>query len=99
MLTPDDEIIRYDGQTLALATCPLVQVEAHRGRRWGWFGKKGWCVHLSLLQGWHVRKFVMTLAEAGIFLKHDPDILSWMSEDTQRSPSPPRSWGMPLLLF
>lgn len=88
MPTPGDEIIRYDGRTLAVSVCPLVEVEARRGRRWGWFGRKGWWIHLSLFHGWHMRKFVHTLAEAGgIFFKDDPDVLPWFHEEPGQSPS------------
>lgn len=98
MPTPGKEIICYDGRTLAVDVRPLVQVEARRGRRWGWFGAKGWWVHLSLFHGWHINKFVMTLSEAGVFLKHDPDYLPWVEEERGRivsselgnvSPKPP----------
>jgi hypothetical protein len=85
VLTPEDEIIRYDGRTLAVITCPVVQVEAQRGRRWRWFGKRGWWVNLHFFHGWKSRKFVLTLAEAGVFLKHDPDQLPWLMEEMQRS--------------
>lgn len=102
MLTPGDEIIRYDGRTLAFTTCPLIQVEARRGRRWGWFGRKGWWIHLYLFHGWHIRKFVHSLSEAGVFLKYDPDIHMWLDENPGRS-TPPNSsiWnqGMPFLMF
>jgi hypothetical protein len=64
--TPGNEIICYDGRTLAVNVRPLVQVEARRGRRWGWFGAKGWWVHLHLFHGWHIQKFVLTLSEAGV---------------------------------
>lgn len=102
MLTPGDEIIRYDGRTLALTTCPLLHVEARRGRRWGWFGKKGWWISLSLFQSWHVRKFVSSLSEAGIFFKQDPDIHGWINEHPRPSTPPEpsaRSQGLPFLLF
>lgn len=83
MPTPGNEIICYDGRTLAVNIRPLIQVEARRGRRWGWFGQKGWWVHLSLFRGWHMRKFVLTLAESGVFLKYDPDYLPWVEEESQ----------------
>lgn len=66
MCTSSNEIIRYDGRTLAVTTHPSIQIEARRGRRWGWFGQKGWWVHLHLFHGWHVKKFVLTLADAGV---------------------------------
>ena len=84
MSAPGSEIICYDGRTLAVSVRPLVQVEARRGRRWGWFGAKGWWVHLSLFHGWRVKKFVLTLSEAGVFLKHDPDYLPWIEEEQNR---------------
>ena len=100
MLTHDDEIIRYDGQTLAVTTSPVVQVEARRGRRWGCFGRKGWWVHLYLLRGWHIRKFVLTLAETGIFLRYDASTLAWVERDQQhlasssmQLPSSPCPWN------
>ncbi len=107
MLARNDDIIRYDGRTLAVTSCPSVQIEARRGRRWGWFGQKGWWVHLHLFHGWHVKKFVLTLAEAGVFLKHDPDQLPWLEKDRQRStvsdsgsqPPSRRRSGVPFLLF
>ncbi|HEU5375854.1 MAG TPA: hypothetical protein VFV38_10475 [Ktedonobacteraceae bacterium] len=106
MLTPYDEIIRYDGRTLAVTIRPPVQIEARRGRRWRWFGQKGWWIHLHLLQGWHIRKFVLTLSEAGVFLKYDPDYLPWIEKERQRPasghqpPSEPPAWsGMTFLLF
>lgn len=85
MLTPYDEIIRYDGRTLAVTNRPPVQVEARRGRRWGWCGRKGWWVHLYLFRNWHVKKFVSTLAEAGVFLKYDPEELPWLEKERQKS--------------
>jgi hypothetical protein len=84
---PGSEIICYDGRTLAVSIRPQVQVEARRGRRWGWFGAKGWWVHLSLFQGWRTKKFVRTLAEAGVFLKHDPECLPWLEENYNCSSS------------
>lgn len=78
MPAPDSDIIRYDGRTLAVSIRPLVQVEARRGRRWGWFGAKGWWVYLSLFHGWQVKRFVSSLSEAGVFLKNDPDCLPWI---------------------
>lgn len=80
MLTPGDDIIRYDGRMLRVGIRPAVQVEARRGRRWRWFGRKGWWVHLSLFRNWQSKKFVLTLAEAGVFLKYDPDSLPWIEE-------------------
>lgn len=102
MLTPGDEIIRYDGRTLALATCPLIRVEAHRGRRWGWFGRKGWWVHLRLFQNWHVRKFVLTLSEAGVFLKQDTEACLRLEESLKHSTasdSSIKSQRIPFLMF
>lgn len=110
MFTPDDELIRYDGRTLAVTTRPMVQVEARRGRRWGWFGQKGWWVHLYLFRGWHSKKFVFTLSEVGIFLKHDPEYLSWIDEGQKRPavsdpgrepPFDSSAWssGAPFLMF
>ena len=87
MPTPGNEIICYDGRTLTVNIRPLVQVEARRGRRWRWFGTKGWWVHLSLFRGWQSKKFVLTLSEAGVFLKQDPDYLPW-SEEEHISPDP-----------
>jgi hypothetical protein len=84
MLTPNDEIIRYDGRTLTVLICPTVQVEARRGRRWRWLGQKGWWVQLYFFQGWKSKKFVLKLSEAGIFLKHDPDYLPWITDSQQR---------------
>jgi|SRR5581483_9396979 len=81
MSAPGSEIICYDGRTLAVSIRPPVQIEARRGRRWRWFGTKGWWVHLSLFEGWQIKKFVNTLAEAGVFLKHDPDYLPWLEEN------------------
>jgi hypothetical protein len=78
--TPGDDIIRYDGRTLSVGVRPAIQVEAHRGRRWKWFGQKGWWVHLYLFHNWRMTKFVLTLAEAGVFIKHDPDSLPWLEE-------------------
>ena len=66
MPAPGEEIICYDGRTLTVSVRPLVQIEARRGRRWGWFGPKGWWVHLALFHGWHIKKFVYALSEAGI---------------------------------
>ena len=80
LTTPDDTIIRYDGHMLSVGVRPAVRVEAYRGRRWRWFGQKGWWVHLSLFHNWHSKKFVLTLAEAGVFLKYDPDYLPWIEE-------------------
>ncbi|MGH2506227.1 MAG: hypothetical protein ACRDHZ_02205 [Ktedonobacteraceae bacterium] len=84
VLASNSEIIRYDGQTLAVMRHVPIQIEACRGRRWGWFGHKGWWVQLHLFHGWHVKKFVFTLAEAGVFLKHDPDYLPWLEPKTQQ---------------
>jgi hypothetical protein len=78
--TPGDDIIRYDGRILTVNVRPPIQVEARRGRRWKWFGQKGWWVRLSLFPNWESKKFVCTLAEAGVFLKHDPDSLPWIEE-------------------
>ena len=83
MPTPVEEVIRYDGSTMALNMRPLVQVEARRGRRWIWYGQKGWWVHLYLFHGWHIKRFVLTLAEANVFLKHDPDVLPWLEARLQ----------------
>lgn len=83
MLTPEDEIIRYDGKKLAVAICPVIEVEARRGRRWGWFGRKGWWMHLHLFHGWQMRKFVYTLSESGILLKPDLDAISRINENRQ----------------
>lgn len=88
MSAPGSEIICYDGRTLAVSIRPPVQIEARRGKRWGWFGARGWWVHLSLCQGWRVKKFVRSLAEAGVFLKHDPEYLPWL-EHTPPAPSFP----------
>ncbi len=87
MPAPDNEIIRYDGRTLAVSIRPLIQVEARRGRRWRLFGQRGWWVHLYLFHSWQSKRFVLTLAEAGVFLKHDPDCLPWVEEDQSRSVS------------
>lgn len=87
MPAPDEEIIRYDGRTLTVGVRALIQVEACRGRRWGWFGRKGWWVHLYLFHGWHIKRFVLTLVEAGVFLKHDPDYLPWIEEEAGQSAS------------
>ena len=84
MLSPGNDIIRYDGRILTVGIRPTIQVEAHRGRRWGWFGSKGWWVHLRLFPNWQSKKFVLTLAEAGVFLKHDPDTLPWIDEEPLR---------------
>ncbi len=109
MLTPRDDIIWYDGRTLAVTNRAQVQIEARRGRRWRWCGRKGWWVHLYLFRGWHVKKFVSTLAEAGVFLKYDPDELPWLeserqppkrSEPAQPAPSPSSRWNsVPFSLF
>jgi hypothetical protein len=80
-----DDIIRYDGRILTVGVRPAIQVEARRGRRWRWFGPKGWWVHLSLFHNWHSKKFVLTLADAGVFLKYDPDSLPWLETDQPRS--------------
>ena len=80
MAAPADDIMRYDGRVLAVNVRPLVQIEARRGRRWGWFGQRGWWVRLYLFRGWQVRKFVLTLGEAGVFFKHDPDALPQIDE-------------------
>lgn len=85
MPTPGDDIIRYDGRILSVGIRPFIQVEAHRGRRWRWFGRKGWWVYLSLFRNWQSKKFVLTLAEAGVFLKYDPDALPWIEEQPIRS--------------
>lgn len=88
MPTPRSEIVCYDGQTLSVDIRPLVQVEARRGRRWKWFGKRGWWIQLCLFHGWHTKKFVASLSEAGIFLKYDPDYLPWLEEEQHHtSPS------------
>ena len=106
MLTPCDEIIRYDGRTLAVTIRPPVQIEARRGRRWGWCGRKGWWVHFYLFRGWHVKKFVLTLAEASVFLTYDPDELPWLEKSPQKSThgdagrqSPTRWSSVPFLLL
>jgi len=88
VLAPGNDIICYDGRTLSVSVHPIIQVEARRGRRWGWFGPKGWWVHLHLFHNWHITRFVLTLAEAGVFLKHDPDSLPWLEEDTVLSTHP-----------
>lgn len=88
MLTPGSDIIRYDGRTLTVGVRPAIQIEARRGRRWRWFGPKGWWVHLHLFRDWHIKRFVRTLAEAGVFLKHDPDALPWLAEESVRSAHP-----------
>ena len=85
MPTPGDNIICYDGRTLTVGVRPTIQIEARRGRRWKWFGPKGWWVQLALFQNWHSKKFVLTLADAGVFLKYDPDSLPWIEEDQIRS--------------
>lgn len=87
MPAPGEEIIRYDGRTLAVSVRPLVQIEACRGRRWRWFGPKGWWIHLYLFHGWHIKRFVSSLSDAGVFLKHDPDHLPWVEEERNQSPS------------
>jgi hypothetical protein len=81
MSASGSEIICYDGHTLAVSIRPPVQVEARRGKRWGWFGAKGWWVHLSLLRGWRIKRFVGSLAEAGVFLQHDPEYLPWLENN------------------
>lgn len=80
VLASNDEIIRYDGRILAVMRYVPVQIEAYRGRRWWLFGQKGWWVQFHFFHGWHVKKFVFTLAEAGVFLKHDPDYLPWLDQ-------------------
>ncbi len=84
MPAPGNEIIRYDGRILTIDVRPTVQVEARRGRRWKWFGPKGWWVRLALFRNWHSKKFVLSLAEAGVFLKYDPDSLPWLEDDQAR---------------
>jgi hypothetical protein len=104
MSAPGSEIICYDGRTLAVSIRPPIQVEARRGKRWGWFGAKGWWVHLSLFRGWRVKKFVRSLAEAGVFLKHDPESLPWLADNPHTlfipiaplPPSPPHPQGQGL---
>ena len=81
MPAPGDDIIRYDGRTLTVDVRPVIQVEARRGRRWRWFGQKGWWVHLLLFHNWQSKKFVLTLAEAGVFLKSDLDAPVWIEEE------------------
>jgi transposase len=71
VFAPDNEIICYDGRTLAVTVRPAMRVEARRGRRWWCFGRKGWWVHLSLMHDWRIKKFVLTLAEAGVFLREE----------------------------
>lgn len=88
MPTPGDDIIRYDGRILTVNVRPHIQVEARRGRRWRWFGQKGWWVCLSLFPNWQSKKFVITLAEAGVFLKYDPDSLPWIEEQRGGSAVP-----------
>lgn len=88
MLTPGNDIICYDGHILTVGVRQVIQVEARRGRRWRWFGPKGWWVHLHLFRNWHIKKFVLTLAEAGVFLKYDPDTVPWIADESMRSAQP-----------
>ena len=88
MPAPGNEIIRYDGHVLTVGVRPAIQIEARRGRRWKWFGPKGWWVHLYLFHNWHITRFVLTLAEAGVFLKHDPDSLPWLEDESVYSAHP-----------
>ncbi|HEY0755145.1 MAG TPA: hypothetical protein VGD98_14395 [Ktedonobacteraceae bacterium] len=88
MPAPGDNIIHYDGRILTVDIHTAIQIEARRGRRWGWFGPRGWWVHLYMFQNWHITRFALTLAEAGVFLKHDPDSLPWLEDEPVCSAQP-----------
>ncbi len=60
-----------------------VRAELYAGRRWKWWGKRGWWLHCSLLHEqsstWHARRFVATLSEACALLRVQEDDWSWQA--------------------
>ena len=59
----------------------LLRAELRTGRRWNWWGKRGWWLHCSLLHeqdgACHMRRFVATVSEASAFLNIHEDDWTW----------------------
>ncbi|PZW31242.1 hypothetical protein EI42_02339 [Thermosporothrix hazakensis] len=70
----------------------LVRAELWPGRRWGWFGSRGWWVQCSLLHdargSWQVRRFLPSLHEACLLLHIHEDDLKWLPEPSPGQVTP-----------
>jgi hypothetical protein len=66
-----------------------VRAELRAGRRWKWWGKRGWWLHCTLLHEqhviWHVCRFVATLAEASAFLNVHEEDWSWQAASSEEA--------------
>jgi hypothetical protein len=81
-----------------------VRAELYAGRRWKWWGKRGWWLHCSLLheQGgtWHIRRFVATLGEACALLYIQEDDWAWQAAPPREAPEKePKQEYIPFLMF
>jgi hypothetical protein len=83
----------------------LVRAELRAGRRWKWWGRRGWWLHCSLLHGqpvtWHICRFVATLAEACALLNIQEDDWTWQaaSPEEVRDKESQQKKYVPFLMF
>jgi hypothetical protein len=58
-----------------------LRAELRPGRRWIWWGKRGWWLRCFLLhdqhESWHRHRFVTTVAEACTWLHVQADDWTW----------------------
>jgi hypothetical protein len=86
----------FDSRTNSKPAVPLraktlqlrpVGAELRAGRRWKWWGKRGWWLHCSLLHEqsgtWQIRRFAATLSEACALLNVYEDDWTWQPESVE----------------
>ena len=59
----------------------LLCADLRAGRRWHWWGRRGWWLHCALVnaqgQTWHLRRFVAAVSEACAFLNIQQEDWTW----------------------
>jgi hypothetical protein len=82
-----------------------VRAELRAGRRWKWWGKRGWWLRCSLLHErkgmWRARHFVATFAEACVLLNAHEDDWIWqpVSPEEAGDREPQQQEYVPFLMF